>query len=103
VLGGGAPERLRPQAGEGPAELVLVAPTRAEAGTPGWMDQSISRAVATVARAGMIYLVVPPALRRRAIPRLTGSGYDSTSLFLHYPSLERTEYLVPGDRPTLRG
>jgi hypothetical protein len=83
-------------------ELVLVAPTRAEAETPGWMDQSISRAVTTVAPAGMIYLVVPPAVRRRAMARLTGSGYGSTSLFLHYPSLERTEYLVPGDRPTLR-
>jgi hypothetical protein len=66
------------------------------------MDASISQAIAAVAPGGMIYLLLPPAQRGRAIARLTGNGYGTTSFFLHYPSLERTEYLIPGDRPTLR-
>ncbi|HET7425266.1 MAG TPA: phosphotransferase [Gemmatimonadales bacterium] len=101
VLGAGAPERLRAQGGGGPAELVIVAPNRVEAETLGWMDESISQAIAAAAPGGMIYLLLPPAQRRRAISRLAGNGY-STTMFLHYPSLERTEYLVPGDRQTLR-
>src|SRR5262245_53332712 len=49
TLGAGASERLRAQGGGGPAELVIVAPNRAEAETPGWMEESISQAIAAAA------------------------------------------------------
>ena len=102
VLGTGIPDQLRPQTGEGPSDLAIVAPSGEEAGRPGWMDDALSRAAAAVSREGMIYLMLPPAQRRAAIPRLAGLGYTSHGFFFHYPSFGRTESLIPGDRSTLR-
>jgi hypothetical protein len=102
VLGAGAPERLRPRTGNAPSDLVMVAPGRDEAGKPGWIEEAIARAAAAVSPGGMIYLMLPPAQRRRAIRRLADAGCRSYSCFLHHPTFDRTEYLVPGDRLTLR-
>ena len=101
VLGTGAPQRLRPRTGGGPSDLVMVAPGRDEAKRSGWIEEAVSRAAAAVSSGGMIYLMLPPAQRRRALPRLADAGWTSYSFFFHHPSFDRTEYLVPGDRMTL--
>lgn len=102
VIGAGAPEPLRPEVTAGASDLVIVAPTRDEATTREWIDTSLARASSAAAPAGMIYLLLPRAQRARAAARLAATGYAAPSFYLHYPSFERTEYLLPLDRATLQ-
>jgi hypothetical protein len=102
VLGAGIPERLHPRTVEGPSNLAIVAPSAEEAGRPGWMDDALARAASAMSPAGMIYLMLPPAQRRTAMPRLADLGYTSHACFFHYPSFGTTESLIPRDRSTLR-
>jgi hypothetical protein len=102
VLGSGLPTWLRPGSAAGPADLVVVAPSPEEGSRKEWIEESLQRAVAGAAADGMLYLMLPSSARQAAIPRLRALGYGSAVQWVHYPGFERTEYLVPADRQSLR-
>ena len=103
VLGSGAPERLVPTTGDSrPADLALIAPSGEEAAEPGWLEDAVAGAARGLAPSGTMYLLLPARLRTTAQRMLRAQGFDARRAFLHHPSFERSEHVVPVERPALR-
>ena len=104
VLGSGCPERLRPaaeDAGDGPLDLVVVAPGETERGRP-WLDVAIDECATRLDRDGIAYLILPSGSRRRARRRLLSRGLVLEQAVLHRPDLASSRELVPLQREALR-
>lgn len=106
VLGSGCPAVLDPpRRAEGanePASLVVIAPSRLEAGEPAWLDAAAKRAGASLAPDGVVYVLAAPRPRRRLRRALREHGLARVEPFLHVPDVQRSRFVVPLRQPTLR-
>jgi hypothetical protein len=102
VIGSAAPDWLQAHSGEGPADLVIVAPGPSEAGRADWVRLAVDRAFASATPQGMIYLMLPAGTRRGAMRRVRALAEGSVVPFVHQPGFARSEQLVPADRASLR-
>ena len=101
VIGSGAPEWLQAHSGDGPADLVIVAPGPSDARRANWVEQAVDRAVASATPQGMIYLMLPAGTRREALRRVRALVQGSVLPFVHHPGFALTEQLVAADRASL--
>lgn len=92
VHGSGAARALASSRGDGPADLVLLAPTKAEARDHDWVDHAARAAAAAGAQDGIV--VAAPASRglTRALAR---SGLVPTTRLLHVPDVARSRFTFP--------
>jgi hypothetical protein len=99
VLGHGCPERLRPSSPEsaGPYDLVVVAPSRGEAGRE-WLAEAVERCADELDPEGVAYVLVRRRERRRARRLLRSHGLELEPPFVHLPSTADTRQLVPLER-----
>ena len=106
VLGSGCPSVLEPSPRGGTAEegasLVVIAPSQLEARDPAWLGAAAKRAGASLAPAGVVYVLAPPRPRRRLRRALREHGLARVETFLHVPDVRRSRFLVPLRRQTLR-
>ena len=107
VLGSICPAVLEPHrraegTDERRATLVVIAPSRLEAGDPAWLGAAAERAGASLAPEGVAYVLAPPRARRRLRRALRRHGLARVERFLHVPDVRRSRFLVPLRRQTLR-
>lgn len=76
-------------------DLLVVAPSRAEARTPGWFDEVIAAARPKLAVNAVVYVVADRRARRRAVAALKRNGLHRVFAVAHVPDRQRTRYLVP--------
>jgi hypothetical protein len=105
VLGGGCPQALRsflPDRDDELADLVVLAPTRAEALDRKWVCAAADSAASTLRPDGFVY-VLAAARRRRALLRaLAAVGLEREATLIHLPHLESSRHLVSAERRALR-
>lgn len=97
VLGSACPERLRPAAaapGEGPVDLVVVAPAAAESGRV-WLTHAIDECVDRLEPDGVAYLLLDRRDRTSARRLLRERSLFLESPLLHLPDVAATRQLVP--------
>jgi Phosphotransferase enzyme family len=105
VVGAGCPEFLRPRSpadDNDKVDLVIVAPTRAEAATNRWLETAIGTSVERLGSDGLIYVLVRPGHRRRVKAALGRAGAVLHSPIAHIPSWELSRYLIPLRRQAAR-
>jgi phosphotransferase family enzyme len=97
VLGGACPGVLSPSAeaapGDGPVDLVVVAPTTAERRNPAWVSRAAGAAASRLSPDGIVYVV--PARARSLRRALTALGLRHAETMLHIPDVARSRHLVP--------
>ena len=101
VVGGDCPPGLAPGPGaedDEPVDLIVLAPTSAEAATPGWLDRAAEACRLRLAEDGLAYVLAPPLRRARLHASLRGRGLRIESAVLHLPDLRRTRQLIPLER-----
>ncbi|HYC30793.1 MAG TPA: hypothetical protein VEB59_00815, partial [Gemmatimonadales bacterium] len=97
VLGGACPARLRPGAPEGEPkwDLVVIAPTAAEARSRDWVADSVRRTVGGLADDGLAYVLGAAGARRRIAGALEREGLRTSGRFAHLPDIASSELIVP--------
>lgn len=98
VLGSGCPPRLLPPAGGAdsePADLIVMAPTAAEAARPGWLERAADTCAAGLSPHGMVHLLVDRRSRWRARRLLRRRGLVVESEVVHLPDAAQSRHLVP--------
>src|SRR5262249_16663108 len=99
VLGSNCPPRLFPpgrwQGDGGPVDLVLLAPSRSECQSKGWLNQAASFLSKELSRDGLTYAIVPPTWRQQIEKSLRLHGLAVGLSVLHLPNLATSHYLVP--------
>jgi hypothetical protein len=99
VIGDGCPEVLRPRRPEPGAEqradLLILAPTRAELRERNWLRDAADSAAAALAPDGVVYVLSPPRARARLRRLLAARGIEVTLAFVHDPSTSGVRCLVP--------
>jgi glycosyltransferase involved in cell wall biosynthesis len=98
VLGSGWPGGIQPPAaaaGAEPADLIVVAPTAAEAEEPGWLERAVDTCAERLAPDGAVHLLVSRRRRSRARGLLLGRGLAVESEVLHLPDVAQSRHLVP--------
>ena len=105
VLGSACPSRLSPAetAWRAPWDLAVLAPSADEADSPGWIAGAVSELTTSLAADGLVYLLAPPAARRRISRALESAGLPVAERLLHVPDAARSELLLPLERRALRG
>ena len=99
VIGKGCPDVLRPKrpvprAGE-QADLVIVAPTRAELRERTWPQGAVEKAAGVLAADGVVYVLSPPRWRRRFSRLLAERGLGLKVSLAHDPDAKNLRCLVP--------
>ena len=106
VLGSSCPAVLAPPGRAEDADeqvsLVVIAPSRLEAGDPAWLGGAATRAGTSLAPQGVVYVLAPPRARRRLRRALREHGLARVEAFLHVPDVRRSRFLVPLRRRTFR-
>lgn len=97
VIGSGCPQALQisGRSADGTADLILLAPTRAECERPGWLDQAAGWAVSVLAGDGYLYLIAPSSARLWAQRSLLRAGLVCTLCLAHVPGITTARYFVP--------
>jgi hypothetical protein len=104
VTGAGCPRALLPPAAEhadAQVGLVIVAPTAAQLARRGWLAESLARAATAVAADGLVYALLPPAVRAAARRRLRAAGLELATPVAQLPP-RSPRYLVPLQARPLR-
>ena len=105
VLGGSCPPALVPHSrgdGEGaPVQLIVLAPSAAEAEDVRWLDDAVNR-VEELDPDGVVYVLASPRARRRLRALLATRGLTQSAGFLHVPSLVATRFLLPLEKGAFR-
>jgi thiamine kinase-like enzyme len=99
VIGNGCPDVLKPErpmprAGEH-ADLVIVAPTRAELGDRTWPQGAVEKAAGVLAADGVVYVLSPPRWRRRFSRLLAERDLGLKVSLAHDPDAKDLRCLVP--------
>jgi hypothetical protein len=76
------------------ADLAVVAPSPAQLAQRGWLARSLATAASTVAQDGVVYALLPPAVRAAARRRLRAAGLELSSPVAQLPA-GAPRYLVP--------
>ena len=97
VVGGGCPARLRPSNGErdGPVDLAILAPTEEELRDDEWLWSSAATLMNRLDADGVLYVLVPPRMRRRLRKVLKAAGAEVIRPVVHHPDWSRSHYLIP--------
>jgi hypothetical protein len=99
VLGSACPASLRPEVrtplSSGLSDLIVVAPTRSELRTPGWLLRAARVVSEALAEDGVVYVLAPRGWRTRTVRTLSSQGLSVAASFVHLPDLDASRYLVP--------
>ncbi|MDP9224272.1 MAG: phosphotransferase [Actinomycetota bacterium] len=99
VLGSACPASLRPGVGapfsSGLLDLIIVAPTRSELRTRGWILRAARVVSEALAEDGVVYVLAPRGWRARTVRALSSQGLAVGASFAHLPNLDVSRYLVP--------
>jgi hypothetical protein len=99
VLGAGCPDVLRPDRPEPAngeqADLVIIAPSRAELGEANWSQHAVERTAAGLATDGVVYVLCPRGARRRVARLLAARNLRPKLSLFHDPDTNGTRSLVP--------
>jgi hypothetical protein len=99
VIGTCCPEILKPRCREPgagqEADLVVVAPSRAERRERNWLRNAVEAAEAALAPDGVVYVVSSPLGRARIARRLAARDLEVKLAFAHDPSTPGVRSLVP--------
>jgi hypothetical protein len=99
VIGDGCPEIMRPRRPEpgagGHADLVVLAPTRAELREPTWLESAVDTAAAALAADGVVYVLARARTRSRIVRLLAERGIAIKMSFIHDPDTAGLRCLVP--------
>ncbi len=104
VFGAGLPGKLLPRSSldaspAKSADLVIVCPSREERGAR-WVRETLAAAAAALHPDGLLYAILPAAVRRQAVARLACHDLAVVGEIAHLPTLESSRYLVPAlERP----
>jgi hypothetical protein len=98
VRGGNCPEVLRPllysEASE-VADLVVFAPTAAECGAVGWLEDALRELKQRLAPDGIVYVVAPPLSRLTLARLFNHCDLAIDHAILHLPDPASSRYLIP--------
>ena len=97
LLGSGCPERLRPAAGAAapPCDLIVVAPSPAEARDPGWRAGALGRVAEALDPDGLVYLLAAPGARSALTAAMRRAGLERAEWVLHLPDPSLSVMLLP--------
>jgi phosphotransferase family enzyme len=105
VLGSNCLTQLAPnpkwERNSGPADLVLLTPSRGECRSKGWLDRAVLQISKELSPDGLLYAIVPPLWRSQFVKMLRLRGLVIELSVLHLPNLAASHYLVPlRNKPT---
>ena len=79
-----------------PADLVVVAPTRAERTARGWVEGAAQTIDGVLAEDGVAFVVAPQPWRRRLLRAVRAKKLVVGPTLLHFPSLRASRHVVGG-------
>lgn len=82
----------------GPLDLVVLAPSAAQAAEDVWLETRLDALVPRLTGDALVYVLVPPGKRRRARHALRRVGLEIEVALAHVPTVESSRYLVPLER-----
>jgi hypothetical protein len=97
IAGEGCPASLLPHAVERAASdvgLAVIAPAATQLAQRGWLARALADAATALAADGVVYALLPPAVRRTASRRLRASGLELAPALAQL-SPRAARYLVP--------
>ena len=98
VLGHNCPRALQPYSAHvppEPADLAILAPTRAEYQTSGWLEDGVRTVAQQLASDGIVYAFVPCSLRLKLAGLLRQQGLALGPWVAHLPNWGMSRHLVP--------
>jgi hypothetical protein len=98
VIGSNCPVALRPQTQPASAQrsdLFLLAPTRSECRTAGWLVEQVALVAQQLAPDGVVYVLAPPYWRLKIASLLHDYGLSVVLPIAHVPDSTANGYLVP--------